>query len=58
MDMAGLWLHVCLQMIPFLAESEGKLQRVVDEFCNVPGRGKPKVNVEKSKVTDFKRKEV
>ena len=41
-----------------LAESERELQRVVDEFYNVCRRRKLKVNVGKSKVMVFERKEV
>ena len=40
-----------------LVESEGELQRVVDKFYNVCERRKLKVNVEKSKVMVFERRE-
>ncbi len=40
-----------------LAESEGDLQRVVNEFCSVCKRRKLKVNTGKSKVMVFERKE-
>ena len=36
-----------------LAESEGELQRLVDEFYNVCGRRKLRVNVGRSKVMFF-----
>ncbi len=38
-----------------LAESEGMLQRILDEFDRVCRRGKLKVNADKSKVMVFKR---
>ncbi len=40
-----------------LAESEGDLQRVVNEFYSVCKRRKLKVNAGKSKVTVFERRE-
>ncbi len=49
MERVGLWLH-CLFADDnvLLAESEGELQRVVDELNNVFGRRKPNVNVRKN----------
>ncbi len=41
-----------------LAESEGDLQRVVNEFYSVHKRRKLKVNAGKSKVMVFERREV
>ncbi len=41
-----------------LAESERKLQRVVDQFHNVCSRRKKRVNAGKSKVIVFERKDV
>ncbi len=41
-----------------LAESESKLQRVVDQFHSVCSRKKLRVNAGKSKVKIFERKEV
>ncbi len=40
-----------------LAESEGNLQRVVNEFCSVCKRRKLKVNAGQSKVMVFERRE-
>ncbi len=40
-----------------LAESEGDLQRVVNEFCSVCKRRKLKVNAGKSKMIVFERRE-
>ncbi len=40
-----------------LADSEGDLQRVVNEFCSVCRRRKLKVNAGESKVTVFERRE-
>ncbi len=42
-------------MTVLLAESEGMLQRIVDEFDTVCKRRKLKVNAGKSKVMVFKR---
>ncbi len=41
-----------------LAESERKLQRVVDQFHNVCSRRKLRVNARRSKVMVFERREV
>ncbi len=41
-----------------LAETEKELQRIVDEFYSECVRGKLRVNVRKSKVMVFERKEV
>ncbi len=41
-----------------LAESEGDLQRVVNEFYSICKRRKLKVNAKKSKVMVFERREV
>ncbi len=48
MERVGLWLH-CLFADDnvLVGESEGELQRVVDELNNVSGRRKPNVNVGK-----------
>ncbi len=44
-------------MTMLLAESEGNLQRVVNQFYSVCKRRKLKVNAGKSKVKAFERKE-
>ncbi len=46
-----------MRMTVLLAESEGKLQRIVDVFDRVCKRRKLKVSAGKSKVMVFKREE-
>ncbi len=44
-----------LQMRVLLAENEGMLQGIVEEFDRVCKRRKPRVNAEKSKVMVFEK---
>ncbi len=53
MEKSGLLQHASLRMTVLLAESEGDLQRVVNEFYSVCKRRKLKVNAGKSKVMVF-----
>ncbi len=51
----GCGLRACLQVIVLLAENEGTLQRIVDEFDRMCKRRKLRVNAGKSKVVVLER---
>ncbi len=54
-EWSSLWWWVDMWMTLLLAESEGRLQRIVDDFDWVCKRRKLKVNAGKSKMIVFKR---